>query len=129
MRKLMLAVAVVMACGLFSGPALLQERGGEDETGPYEVVPNWPQQLARPGYALGISQAFCSRTGGSVSVIELGVHNANSMLQVVLKNGAQTKCRLDMLCPERRLCSPTASAPDAPLDRWCMTTESGASSC
>ena len=54
MRKLMLAVAVVFACGLLSGPALLQQkRGGEDETGPYEVVPNWPQQLARPGYALG----------------------------------------------------------------------------
>ena len=53
MRKLMVAVAMVMACDLLSGPALLQERGGEDETGPYEVVPNWPQPIARPGYALG----------------------------------------------------------------------------
>ena len=54
MRKLMLAVAVVFACGLLSGPAQLQQqRGGEDETGPYEVVPNWPQPIAQPGYALG----------------------------------------------------------------------------
>ena len=46
MRKLTLAVAVVFACGLLSGPALLQQqRGGEDETGPYEVVPN-PQQVS-----------------------------------------------------------------------------------
>src|SRR5436309_9497046 len=53
MRKLTLVVAVVFACGLLSGAAAPQQKGGEDETGPYEVVPNWPQQLARSGYALG----------------------------------------------------------------------------
>lgn len=54
MRKFALAVAVAFACGLLSGPALLQQmRGGTDETGPYEVVPNWPAPIARPGYELG----------------------------------------------------------------------------
>src|SRR2546428_4267638 len=53
MRKLTLTVAAVFACGLLSRPALLQQKGGEDETGPYEVVSGWPQPLASPGYALG----------------------------------------------------------------------------
>ena len=45
MRKLTLVVAVVFACGLLSGAPGLQQKGGEDETGPYEVVPNWFSEL------------------------------------------------------------------------------------
>lgn len=70
MRELMLAVAVVLACGLSSGPVLLQERGGEDETGPYEVVPNWPQQLARPGYALGPQAGVFAETPNRIILAE-----------------------------------------------------------
>ena len=29
------------------------ERGGEDMSGPYEVVPNWPQPLDLPGLTWG----------------------------------------------------------------------------
>ena len=72
MRKLMLAIAVVMACGLFSGPALLQERGGEDETGPYEVVPNWPQPLARPGYALGSQGGVFAESPNRIILVNRG---------------------------------------------------------
>ena len=33
------------------------ERGGEDMSGPYEVVPNWPQPLDLPGLTWGRTAA------------------------------------------------------------------------
>lgn len=33
--------------------ALQQQKGGEEETGPYDVVPNWPTAWAKPGYIWG----------------------------------------------------------------------------
>src|SRR5262245_7173105 len=55
MHTATLAVASVIAFGLLSAPAHLQQtqKGGEDETGPYEVAPNWPQPWARQGYIWG----------------------------------------------------------------------------
>src|SRR5260370_3255718 len=45
---------------LFAGAlwcvASAQEKGGENETGPYEVVAGWPQPLGHPGWTWG-SQA------------------------------------------------------------------------
>ena len=48
------------AAFLFAAIALLprvavmqQQKGGEDETGPYDVVENWPQPWSKPGYIWG----------------------------------------------------------------------------
>src|SRR4029450_11608096 len=39
---------------LVPSPALMQEKGGEDEFGPYEVVENWPQPIpGTEGYTGG----------------------------------------------------------------------------
>ena len=48
----MLVLAMVFSLGLFSASVLAQ-KGGEEETGPYDVVANWPQPFARPGYIQG----------------------------------------------------------------------------
>src|SRR5437016_13444089 len=70
MRTCVIALIVVFAIGLLSVPARTQQpqierdaglgllssnsqKGGEDETGPYEVVAKWPQPFARPGYIQG----------------------------------------------------------------------------
>ena len=29
-----------------AAPAVAQEKGGQEETGPYEIVPDWPKPLA-----------------------------------------------------------------------------------
>jgi sugar lactone lactonase YvrE len=42
-----LMLVVLAAC------AVAQQKGGEDETGPYEVVPNWPQPLYSDGWSWG----------------------------------------------------------------------------
>jgi hypothetical protein len=52
-RALLLVVIAVFGTGLFSSPAMLQEKGGEEETGPYDVVDKWPSPWAKQGYIWG----------------------------------------------------------------------------
>jgi hypothetical protein len=53
MQRAALALVVVFGFGLLSAPALLQQKGGGDETGVYDVVSGWPQPFARQGYIQG----------------------------------------------------------------------------
>ncbi len=53
MRVPALAVVLVLGAGMVSAPAQMQQKGGEQETGPYDVVPNWPQEWAKEGYIWG----------------------------------------------------------------------------
>ena len=48
-----LACALAISIGALSTTAYLQVKGGEEETGPYDLVQNWPQPFARPGYVMG----------------------------------------------------------------------------
>ena len=72
MRKLTLVAAVLLAGGLLWGAAVPQQKGGEDETGPYEVVPNWPQQLARSGYALGSQGGVFAESPNRIILLNRG---------------------------------------------------------
>jgi sugar lactone lactonase YvrE len=48
------AAAMVLGITVFgSVSASQQQKGGEEETGPYEVVPSWPTPWARTGYIWG----------------------------------------------------------------------------
>ena len=51
MRITLSTFAVVVGLGLLPAPALLQEKGGDDVTGPYNVAQKWPLPLsvAKPG--------------------------------------------------------------------------------
>lgn len=53
MRSLFLSLLAVVGLGYVTAPASLQEKGGDDRTGPYDAAPNWPLPLAfaRPGTA------------------------------------------------------------------------------
>jgi sugar lactone lactonase YvrE len=53
MRAPALAVVAVFGFGFLSAPSLLQQKGGEEETGAYDVVEKWPQAFARAGYIQG----------------------------------------------------------------------------
>ena len=55
MRITLSTFAVVVGLGLLPAPALLQEKGGDDVTGPYNVAQKWPLPLsvAKPGYIWG----------------------------------------------------------------------------
>src|SRR5262249_59173799 len=72
MRKLTLVVGLMFACGVLSGAVGPQQKGGEDETGPYEVVPNWPQPLARSGYALGSQGGVFAESPNRIFLLNRG---------------------------------------------------------
>ena len=40
---------LILLAGALWGLALAQEKGGENETGPYDVIVGWPQPLGHPG--------------------------------------------------------------------------------
>ena len=64
MRITILAAACIAVSGLLAPPAYLQQgdKGGEDETGPYEVVASWPQPWAKPGYIWGSQPGVFAET-------------------------------------------------------------------
>src|SRR2546425_2524313 len=60
MRIPLATMAVILALGAPADPAFLQSRGGgsgvhggEDETGPYDLVANWPRPFAQAGFIWG----------------------------------------------------------------------------
>ena len=44
---------LILLAGALWGLALAQEKGGENETGPYDVIAGWPQPLGHPGWTWG----------------------------------------------------------------------------
>ena len=58
-RTLLSALASVL---LLASPVLAQEKGGEDETGSYEVVANWPQPWSPAGYIWGSQPAVFAQS-------------------------------------------------------------------
>ena len=74
MKTLLLSLAAVAAVGSLSAPALLQEKGGDDRTGPYDVVSGWPQPLgyAKPGYIWGSSGGIFAESPNRVFIANRG---------------------------------------------------------
>ena len=74
MRKALLSVLAAVLFGLFSAPAFLQEKGGDDRTGPYNVVPGWPQPLAfaKPGNIWGSTGGIFAETPNRVFIANRG---------------------------------------------------------
>ena len=50
MQRRIAALAAVFVLSLIPAPALPQQKGGEDVSGPYDVVEKWPQSFTTPGY-------------------------------------------------------------------------------
>ncbi|MGE0451513.1 MAG: peptidyl-alpha-hydroxyglycine alpha-amidating lyase family protein [Vicinamibacterales bacterium] len=74
MRAPGLSLVAVVLLGFVSAPALLQEKGGDDRTGPYDVVPNWPLPLgfANPGYIWGSTGGVFAESPDRVFIANRG---------------------------------------------------------
>src|SRR5438477_12751112 len=73
MRKIILVLVGIVGFALASNPALMQQpRGGEDETGPYEVVPNWPQKLPHEGYVWGSQGGVFAESSNRIILLNRG---------------------------------------------------------
>jgi hypothetical protein len=49
MRTVLLSLVAIVGLSYLSAPAMAQEKGGDDRTGPYDVVTGWPQPLPDKG--------------------------------------------------------------------------------
>jgi hypothetical protein len=47
-------------------------KGGEDETGPYEVVANWPKPLGHPGWTWGSQGGVFAETPNRIFILQRG---------------------------------------------------------
>lgn len=68
MRTMRMMMLFVVLASL----AAMAQKGGENETGPYEVVPNWPQPVCGPGYQSGSTGGVWAETPDTVFVLQRG---------------------------------------------------------
>lgn len=67
-----LGLVGVFVLGLWTIPALVQQKGGEEETGPYQVVENWPQPLGHPGWIWGSQGGVFAETPNRIFLLQRG---------------------------------------------------------
>jgi DNA-binding beta-propeller fold protein YncE len=76
MRKVhtrLVATVIALSSGVFSAHALLQEKGGSDLSGPYEVVPNWSlQSVQSPGHMRGSQAGIFAESPNRILVVQRG---------------------------------------------------------
>ncbi len=66
------ALVLALCLGLVSTPVTAQEKGGEDEAGPYDVVHNWPQRFASPGYSQGSQSGVFAESPNRIFMLNRG---------------------------------------------------------
>ena len=69
---LTLVLAGVVASGFSCASALAQQKGGEDVTGPYDVVVNFPQPIAQKGYVWGSQAGVFAETPNRIFLASRG---------------------------------------------------------
>jgi hypothetical protein len=74
LKQLRIAVGLV---ALLSGRALImfvaaQTKGGEEETGPYEVVQDWPRPLGHPGFTWGSQGGVFAESPNRIFILQRG---------------------------------------------------------
>jgi hypothetical protein len=73
LRRVRNAVCIlILFAGALSGAAFAQEKGGEKEAGPYEVVPGWPQPLGHPGWTWGSQGGVFAESPNRIYILQRG---------------------------------------------------------
>ena len=63
---------LLILAGVLAACAVAHPKGGEDETGPYEVVPNWPAPSSNDGWNWGSVAAVWAESPDRVWVFQRG---------------------------------------------------------
>jgi peptidylamidoglycolate lyase len=67
-----LAGAAVFGITLLAAPQMPQQKGGGDEFGPYELVPNWPENVCGPGFQQGSVGGIFAESPDRVLIFQRG---------------------------------------------------------
>jgi sugar lactone lactonase YvrE len=68
----MAITTVIFLAGVSIHTAQAQEKGGEDETGPYEVAHGWPEPLGHPGWMWGSQGGVFAETPNRIIILQRG---------------------------------------------------------
>ena len=72
MRTLLVGLGVMAVAGSLVAQAQPQSKGGEDETGPYEVVEGWPKPWAASGYVWGSQPGVFAESADRIFILARG---------------------------------------------------------
>jgi DNA-binding beta-propeller fold protein YncE len=72
MRKVLFVPLAIIGIGMLSSPAVMQQKGGEEESGPYEVVGNWPQPLGHAGLTWGSQGGVFAESPNKIFLLQRG---------------------------------------------------------
>ena len=72
MKKISAAIAAFVVLFVVGGFAQTQQKGGGDITGPYEVVPGWPQNWCGAGFIPGATAGIWAETPDRVIIFTRG---------------------------------------------------------
>jgi peptidylamidoglycolate lyase len=65
-------LALLIAISVAATALVSQEKGGGDETGPYNLVANWPQNPCGPGFRVGSTGGIFAETPDRVFIFQRG---------------------------------------------------------
>jgi 6-bladed beta-propeller len=69
-KRALIALAGFIGAG--ASLAISQEKGGNDITGPYELVPGWPENICGPGYQFGSTAGIWAQSPDRVFIYQRG---------------------------------------------------------
>lgn len=71
-RKGIALGSFLLAAALWQSPTRAQEKGGENETGPYKVVTGWPKPLGHAGWTWGSQGGVFAETPNRIILLQRG---------------------------------------------------------
>jgi DNA-binding beta-propeller fold protein YncE len=114
------SLAILLSILLVSSPsALRDQKGGEDETGPYAVVERWMQPFARSGYIQGSQSGVFAESPDRIFVLNRGELKLPATLPADF-NGAWGSLgeRATIPTPELRNCILVLDASGRVVESW-----------
>ncbi len=72
LKKSKWVLVVLALAALAVAPQLAQEKGGDDATGPYNVVAGWPENPCGEGYTFGSTAGIFAENPNKVFIFQRG---------------------------------------------------------
>jgi NHL repeat len=124
-RSFLVTIAAVFSCGLLTGTAFLQSRGGgsgihggEDETGPYDLVRNWPQNFVQAGYLAGSQGGVAAESVDRIFLLNRGELKRPGALPAEFYGAWGAIGRAIDPTPEIRNCIVVVNAEGQVIESW-----------
>jgi hypothetical protein len=121
MRTSLFVAVTLIAVGLLADPVFVQqkvEKGGEEESGPYEPVPNWPAAWTEAGYVPGSQAGVFVESANRIFLLGRGVIKLPEKLPATFTGAYGSIASATTAKPELRNCIIVVDANGKLLESW-----------